>query len=125
MIPLSINFTLEEFQCHCGCGLKPNQYSLEFKDFVIKLQAIRDKCGFPLHINSGIRCKKYNDSLSDSVSDSSHLKGIAVDIAIADDYSRGIFLDAVYKIEIHRIGIAKRFIHIDVDKTKNNAAWLY
>jgi zinc D-Ala-D-Ala carboxypeptidase len=125
MTKLSANFSLEEFECHCGCGLKPNQDSLEFKEFVIKLQAIRDKCGFPLRINSGIRCKKYNDSLPNSVPDSAHLKGLAVDIAIMDDRSRGIFLDAVYKIEIHRVGIDKRFIHIDADKTKNNATWLY
>lgn len=122
---LSTNFSLEEFICHCGCGLFPDPNNVSFKDFIIKLQAIRDKCCFPLHINSGIRCKKCNDSLPNSVPDSAHLKGLAVDIAIMDDSSRGIFLDSVYKTEIHRVGIDKRFIHIDVDTTKQKATWVY
>ena len=121
---LTRNFQLSEFQCPC-CGASPDPESAEFKFFVGKLQEIRDLCRFPLKINSGFRCKKHNKSLPNSSSNSSHLIGLAADIAIANDYARLIFLSSAIKCEIKRIGIAKTYIHLDIDDDKNNAIWVY
>jgi zinc D-Ala-D-Ala carboxypeptidase len=121
---LTKNFTLEEFQCPCGCGASPDPENYEFKYFVGKLQEIRDLCKFSLKINSGFRCKKHNAKVGGK-KDSSHLLGIAVDIAIANDYTRLAFLSSAIQVGIKRIGIAKTYIHVDVDDGKDNAVWLY
>lgn len=121
---ISKNFQLSEFACKCGCSQMPDPNSLEFKHLVCKLQTIRDECKFPLKITSGYRCQKHNKSIGGK-SDSSHLVGLAVDIEIKNDYSRLIFLESAIKAGIKRIGIAKDFIHIDTNDTKNNALWIY
>lgn len=121
---LSQNFNLEEFACKCGCGQMPDCNSSEFKDLVSKLQKIRDLCKFPLKINSGFRCKKHNKKVGGSVN-SSHLVGLAVDVEIKSDYSRLVFLESAINVGIKRIGVAKSYIHIDVDKTKDDACWVY
>jgi uncharacterized protein YcbK (DUF882 family) len=91
---------------------------------VCKLQTIRDDCKFPLGINSGLRCAKHNKKIG-GASDSSHLVGLAVDIKITNDYSRLVFLKSEINAGINRIGIAKLYIHIDTDDSKNNAIWVY
>jgi zinc D-Ala-D-Ala carboxypeptidase len=120
---LSKNFTLAEFQCPC-CGSSPDPDNAEFKYFVGKLQEIRDLCKFSLKINSGFRCKKHNSKVGGE-KDSSHLTGLAVDIAINNDYTRLAFLSSAIQVGIKRIGIAKTYIHVDVDDSKDNACWLY
>ena len=121
---LSRNFQLSEFACKCGCGQMPDPDSAEFKYLASKLQEIRDDCRFPLQINSGFRCKKHNKKVG-GASDSSHLKGLAVDISITNDYARLVFMESAIKAGIRRIGIAKAYIHIDTDDDKNNAIWVY
>lgn len=121
---LTKNFNLEEFQCPC-CGKTPDPESYEFKYFVGKLQDIRDLCKFPLHINSGFRCKKHNKSLPNSSPNSSHLIGLAVDIAITNDFARLMFIRYAIECGIRRVGIGKTYIHVDTDFNKNDSIWLY
>jgi zinc D-Ala-D-Ala carboxypeptidase len=123
ILQLSKDFTLEEFRCPC-CNATPDPESLEFKYFVGKLQEIRDMCRFPLKITSGFRCVKHNKKVGGE-KDSSHLLGIAVDIAINNDYTRLAFLSSAIQVGIKRIGIAKTYIHVDIDDGKDNAVWLY
>lgn len=73
------NFSAKEFRCECGgkycCG-----YPAAMNASVLKnLQKVRDKYGKPITITCGLRDKKYNASLSGSVSNSRHLQGKAVD----------------------------------------------
>lgn len=120
---LSKNFELSEFACKC-CGQTPDPNDHEFRYFVSILQEVRDLCKFPLKIVSGYRCEKHNKKVG-GVKDSSHLKGIAVDIEITNDYSRLILIQSALEVNIKRIGISKTFIHLDIDDTKNNAIWVY
>lgn len=113
-------FKKEELQCKCGCGL----YNIT-EDMEETLDAIREFSGTPMIVTSGCRCKFHNKAVGGSPT-SSHLEGIAVDIAVKDNGGRDSLLHALYTLGIRRIGIAKDFIHFDIDKDKiNKRTWLY
>lgn len=68
--------------CECGglyCSGAPALYN---EQLLKNLQSVRNKFG-PVTITSGLRCKKYNNSLVGSISTSRHTKGKAVDLYIA------------------------------------------
>lgn len=73
------NFQASEFKCGCGC--EKEHVEMDCRLLFI-LQAIRSKYGV-VNITSGFRCKKYNDSLDGSVTNSDHLKGYAADFRVA------------------------------------------
>jgi len=99
-------------------GLKPELVEL--------LDKLRGECGFPFIINSGFRTKAKNNSLSDTVKDSAHLEGLAVDLSISDSFRRFILINKAILAGISRIGIGKNFIHIDISKTlPQSVIWLY
>jgi peptidoglycan hydrolase-like protein with peptidoglycan-binding domain len=77
------NFKKEEFECGCG-GKWCNGYNgIEMdRRIILVLEDIRAHYGKPVHITSGIRCQRYNDSLSNSIANSEHRLGRAVDIYI-------------------------------------------
>lgn len=98
--------------------LKPELFTL--------LDDLRGKCGFPFIINSGLRTKAENDALQGSVSESSHLSGLAVDLSITDSLKRFKLVQNALLSGITRIGVGKTFIHLDIDKTKpQNVMWEY
>jgi len=119
MDKISAHFSLKEVQCHCGCG-----FSIINKELLEKLELARLLACRPFIINSWCRCKAYNDSLPNSVPDSAHLKGLAVDIAIAES-TTSIILKSLRKAGFIRIGIAKKFIHVDIDADKPQVEWKY
>jgi hypothetical protein len=91
-----------------------------------KLDTIRDECGFPFRIVSGLRTKKENDALKDAVSDSAHLSGLAADIHCVDSTKRMRMFDVARKHGIARIGIGRTFVHLDIDSTKpKEVLWHY
>lgn len=90
------------------------------------LDKMRGECGFPFNINSGKRSKAENDSLKDSVSDSAHLTGLAVDIAVRSSYERFKMVQVALANGVNRIGIGETFVHLDIDKSKvGNVMWHY
>jgi len=121
VIMLSKNFTIQEFVCKCGCGA--DDISLEL---VEKLQLLRDELGTPIQVTSGVRCKSHNRAIGGSDS-SSHLttNATAVDIACTGSRNRYEILRKAVLI-FNRCGIAKTFIHLDVDAGKpSGVVWLY
>lgn len=57
---------------------------------------------------------------------SSHCKGIAVDIACTDPVVRHSIIWALcWQFDWPRIGIAPNYIHVDIDRDKPAAFWLY
>ena len=118
---LSKNFKRSEFKCQCGCGA--NDISL---DLVQRLQEVRDALGQMMVISSGVRCKKHNEAVGGS-EHSSHIEGnaTAVDIACPNSVYREKLLTAIMPV-FDRVGIAKTFIHCDVDANKTaGVVWLY
>ncbi|WP_319760373.1 D-Ala-D-Ala carboxypeptidase family metallohydrolase [Maridesulfovibrio sp.] len=108
--------------CPCCADCKLDPYLLE------KLDAARSLAGVPFKINSGYRCAAHNESVGGK-SNSSHLGGYAVDIAVEGSPQRAEILRGLVMAGFERIGIAKTFIHVDIDPEKLNqfgpVVWLY
>ena len=116
-------FTLSEFDSpdEPGSGSKMD------KDFLEKLDYARGNVDGKtiFKITSGYRSEAWNQRAGGRVG-SSHLKGLAADIACVGSRDRYIIVKALMDVGINRIGIGKTFIHCDVDKNKDaNVIWLY
>lgn len=93
--------------------------------FLEKLDYARGNAGVPFKINSGYRTIEWNKKVGGRVG-SSHTKGLAVDIRCVGSRDRYNIINALLSVGINRIGIAKTFIHCDVDKDKDqNVIWIY
>ena len=100
------------------------------KEFLSKLDQARSLCDIPFKITSGYRTKEYNEGLLargyKASANSSHLKGLAADIACTNSVARHIIVSALLKVGLNRIGIADSFIHVDRDSSKPaNVIWTY
>ncbi len=72
-------YRYSEFKCKCGKCSSPAFLNPELITYLDEMRSYFKK---PVVITSGIRCKKYNDSLPGSRKNSQHLKGNAVDVYI-------------------------------------------
>jgi len=123
MSKLSEHFDSSEFACKCGCGFgtHPGDVSSELIDL---LERMREEHG-PIHITSGCRCKPYNSSVG-GVSNSAHTRGTAADIRVEGGLERRKLLDLAVMNWASGIGVAKTFIHVDVDsELPRPMAWTY
>ena len=114
-------FKLEEFDSpdELGSGCNMSQEILSMLD------AARKIYGKPMRITSGFRTKTHNKKVG-GVKSSSHLKGLAIDVACVTSKHRFEMLTALLEVGFNRIGVANTFIHIDVDKNKSqNVIWTY
>lgn len=85
----------------------------------------RDIYGKPIHVTSGYRTEAHNRKVG-GVSSSSHLKGLAIDVACIKSRDRFEMLNALLEVGFNRIGVASTFIHVDIDKNKSqNVIWTY
>ncbi len=113
-------FKQNQITCKCGCG-----YSAISKQLMDMVYQLRLLINMPLTVTSGCRCLKHNRSIG-SNDTSSHITGLAIDIAIPhknnqefiDNLDKMIFFAGV--VGFKRIGINrdKKFIHLDVDYNK-------
>lgn len=118
LITYAPNPTYKYFKANEIVGLKT--------ELVQKLDKMREECGFPFVITSGYRTQAQNDMLKDSVSDSAHVSGLAVDLAIKDSATRFKLITVALQNGITRIGIGKDFVHLDIDESKpQNCIWTY
>ena len=85
----------------------------------------REIYGKPIRVNSGYRTESHNHKVG-GVSSSSHLKGLAIDVACIKSNDRFEMLTALLEVGFNRIGVANTFIHVDIDKNKSqNVIWTY
>jgi uncharacterized protein YcbK (DUF882 family) len=117
---LSKYFSRWELECKCGCGLMnidPELLGL--------LDRLREKLDRPLSISSGSRCPAHNLH-EGGKKNSAHLTGLAADLKVNGSRERFEILRALSSCGVTRIGIAKTFIHVDIDASKpQEVVWLY
>ena len=122
-MPYKTHFKDEEFACKC-CHKGNIENRLREK-----LEAARILAGVPFIINSGFRCAKNQaDLIARGLSEptSSHPKGLAVDIKADNSQPRWLIINALIKAHFRRIGLARTFIHTDIDEDKTqDVLWLY
>ena len=103
---------------------KKIEYNMD-ADFLAKLDKARELANIPFIINSAYRSPEQNARVGGKPN-SSHLRGLAVDIRANDSSTRYIVLNALINVGFNRIGVASSFIHVDDDKEKaNNVIWTY
>lgn len=105
-------FRSEEFLCKCGCG----RVIIEDK-LVVLLDALRDYIQKPVIITSAYRCPYHNRRVG-GVPNSPHVHGLAIDIACTNSEDRFHIIKFLIGNGIGRIGIAKNYIHFDIDEEK-------
>ena len=89
------------------------------------LDEARKQYGSAIKINSGYRTRFHNAKVG-GVESSSHLKGLAVDIACSKSLDRFKLIRILQKVGFNRIGIGNTFIHVDIDPEKiKNVMWTY
>ena len=116
---LTANFNRSEYACKCGCG----KHNIK-DELAIKVQQVRDTLNRSITINSGVRCSNHNNTIN-AASTSSHIGGWAADLKYSGSAQRYELLNAIMPI-FDRVGIAKTFIHVDVDPNKTaGVVWLY
>lgn len=94
-------------------------------DFLNKLDEAREIANIPFIINSAYRSPEHNAKIGGKPN-SSHIKGLAVDISVTNSRQRFIVLNALLEVGFTRIGIADTFIHVDLDSEKSkDVIWTY
>lgn len=116
------NFPQKEIACRCGCG---SAYVAD--SFMIKIQTLRYRVGFPIITSCICRCHHHNLDVGGSPT-SSHRstpnhKCCAGDVSCTDPVERMLILAAAVGIGFRRIGVYKWGFHLDDDPTKPEACW--
>lgn len=118
-------FSNKELSCKCGCGT--NNVDKKFLD---KLIVARELADIPFKLTSVCRCPTHNRE-EGGKPESSHIAtdtiaSKAADISTPDSASRCRILQALITVGFNRIGIAKTFIHVDLDTSKpSEVVWVY
>ncbi len=106
-----VNFTRDEFKCHCGNCVNEIQDS-----FIDRMQKLRTLLGFPLSITSGYRCPAYNAKVSGTGLTGPHTKGRAADIAVSREQAFRL-VSMASTLGFTGIGVSQkgnsRYIHLD------------
>jgi uncharacterized protein YcbK (DUF882 family) len=88
------------------------------------LSVARGKADVPFIITSGLRTSDHNADLPESVKDSSHLRGLAVDLACPDSRTRYLMLSSLLAAGFNRIGVYSAHLHADCDSSlPPNVIW--
>jgi len=114
-------FKLKEFDSpdEPGSGFNMSEEILHMLDVARKIY------GKSMRVTSGFRTESHNKKVGGVVS-SSHLKGLAADIACSESRNRFEMIKALLEVGFNRIGVASTFIHVDIDKGKSqNVIWTY
>ena len=120
---LTSNFSLEEFECKCGCEM-PEFVKKNIIELAENLQVLRDAVG-RLDLTNAYRCKYHNADVGGSIN-SQHLKGKAADIKskTLSPNEIAVRTNDLMKNESFKlggIGIYNTFTHIDIRGTR--ARW--
>lgn len=112
-------FQKSEFACKCGkyCNGYPADIDLKMVKYA---DAIRERLGKPIPVNSGLRCKQHNANVG-GVSNSQHLYGTAADLGCPAGTTPKKMAAIAEEVmgNTGGIGIYSWGIHIDSRSTKS------
>jgi len=114
------NFYCNELMCHCGeCGAESSKKISP--DLMNVIQELRNRCMFPLPINSAYRCPKHPiESRKKKLG--AHTQGLAVDIRVNGYKAWKVLMLAMQMGCFTGVGINQkgsrnaRFIHLDISQ---------
>ena len=112
-------FRLEEFNCtHTNLNEMDHE-------FLVKLDELRERVGFPFIITSGYRDATHPaEARKAEPGTGTHCQGIAADIKVSNGFERMNIVHEALKLGFGGIGVSKSFIHIDGRKT-TPVMWTY
>ena len=114
-------FKLEDFNCQ---ETGENEMS---RDFIHKLDELREACGFPFIITSGYRSPNHSIEKRKEKA-GTHAQGIAADIKVSNGNQRYKIVEQAIQMGFTGVGIARTFIHVDsriVGADKAPVMWCY
>lgn len=114
-------FRKEEFACKCGkyCNGYPAEIDM---DMVRAADAVRERLGVPLRVNSGLRCQQWN-RIQGGATNSRHLYGDACDLGKPDGYTVDQMYDIAEGIIGSTGGVGAYNWGIHIDKRGSKARW--
>jgi len=111
-------FRLEEFNC-----THTNRNEMDH-EFLVKLDLLRENCGFPFRITSGWRDATHPaEARKAEPGTGTHCQGIAADIAVSNGFERMNIVHEAIKMGFS-IGVARTFVHVD-DRKTTPVMWTY
>lgn len=121
-----------QIQIPLGSGITVNKWH-HFTDaevtgldteLVARLDLARERAQVPFLITSGLRTQEDNITCG-GVSDSAHLRGLAVDLACSESGPRYAMVSSLLQVGFNRVGIYLAHIHCDLDLTlPPNVMWV-
>lgn len=108
-------FTRDEFKCKCG-GKYCDGFPVEPSELLVKFaDRVREHFNSPAIVSSGVRCKTHNANVG-GVSNSRHLKGIAMDFCIKGVSSAKVLEYVKQQKEVrYAYAIDNSYVHADVE----------
>lgn len=116
------HFEPYETQCRCGCGRNDVDHNV-----MLLMDKFREGIGRPVYFHSVCRCIIHNRNEGSEDTSSHTISPVtAVDIEAKTKRDRFKTLEFLIKEGFTRIGIARTFIHADLDENKTQEiSWLY
>lgn len=109
--PVLRHFKWSDWECKCGCG-----QNLTKPKHALRIDELRERCGFPMWITSGYRCPAYNAKVSTTGEDGPHTTGEATDLGVSRFQAYKV-LEHGLALGFTGIGVQQkgkaRFIHLD------------
>lgn len=110
-------FKIEEFNCK---ETGENDMNL---NFLVRLDLLREVCGFPFIVISGFRSVKHSVEKRKKVP-GQHPKGVAADIKINGGVQRRLLVKNALLMGFTGIGVGRNIIHVD-DRITTPVMWVY
>lgn len=114
MNPLELQKLSELNLKDCVPACEPSALNPLVVDRIIMAQKM---CGFQFSITSAFRSQAWERNKGRK-GNSSHCKGLAVDISTIDSHTRFKVVASLLYAGFPRLGIGKTFVHVDMDETK-------
>jgi uncharacterized protein YcbK (DUF882 family) len=93
-------------------------------EFLVKLDELRERVGFPFIITSGYRDATHPaEARKAEPGTGTHCQGIAADIKVSNGFERMNIVHEAIKMGFS-IGVARTFVHVD-DRKTTPVMWTY